>query len=75
MLRDALLQVHVLLNTSHIEVAVDGREILHGELFHEIKAEDSTWYISDGMLQICLVKRNRRGAYEGAHPYAQEMAS
>ena len=29
-----------------------------------IEAEASTWLISDGILELSLLKRNRRGSYE-----------
>jgi hypothetical protein len=38
--------------------------MLTGELFAPIKAEASTWLISDGILELSLLKRNRRGNYE-----------
>lgn len=39
------------------------RTPLKGQLRAEIKVEDSTWYVQDGLLSVQLLKRNRRGHY------------
>jgi CS domain len=57
-------QIDLTLTPSSISVTVQERPILRGALFHEIKAEESTWYIQDGVLEVVMLKRNRRGNYE-----------
>ena len=39
------------------------RTPVKGQLFAEIKVEESTWYVQDSLLSIQLLKRNRRGHY------------
>jgi CS domain len=56
------------MSPSQIAVTLGGEDIIKGELFQDIKAEDSTWYIADGVLHISLLKRNRRGFYIGEAP-------
>eukprot|EP00884_Botryococcus_braunii_P002800 jgi/Botrbrau1/12520/Bobra.0169s0062.1 len=58
-------KVQVALTPSRIQVTLDGRELLNGDLFQDVKVEESTWYIADGILQMSLLKRNRRGFYVG----------
>jgi hypothetical protein len=57
-------RVAVQLSTSAIAVSVDDTPVLRGQLWREIKAEESTWYVQDGMLEILMLKRCRRGHYE-----------
>ena len=57
-------RVVVQLRTAAINVWVDEAPVLAGRLFREIKAEESTWYIQDGVLEIVMLKRCRRGHYE-----------
>jgi hypothetical protein len=57
-------RVAVRLSTSAISVCVDEAPVLAGRLYREIKAEESTWFIQDGVLEISMLKRCRRGAYE-----------
>jgi hypothetical protein len=57
-------RVAVRLTTSAISVCVDEAPVLAGRLYREIKAEESTWFIQDGVLEISMLKRCRRGAYE-----------
>ena len=45
-------------------VAVAGATVLDGQTFAPIKAEASTWVVVDGVLELCLLKRFRRGNYE-----------
>ena len=40
------------------------RDSIEGELYAAIKAEASTWVVVDGVLEISLLKRNRRGQYD-----------
>lgn len=56
--------VHVQLSTRAISIVVDEAPVLSGELWREIKAEESHWYISDGVLEVVMLKRCRRGHYE-----------
>ncbi len=57
------VQVQVLLTPSGIEVRIGMRTPLKGQLFADIKMEESTWYVQDSLLTIQLLKRNRRGHY------------
>lgn len=56
--------VDVTMTSDSLDVHVCGDAVLSGELFAPIKAEASTWLISDGILELSLLKRNRRGNYE-----------
>lgn len=57
-------RVAVRLSTASISITVDEAPVLQGRLWREIKAEESTWYVTDGVLEVSLLKRCRRGAYE-----------
>eukprot|EP00887_Chlorella_sp_A99_P001899 scaffold18.g1899.t1 len=62
-------KVAVALSTRQLSVEIDERPVLVGELWREVKAEESTWYMQargrrDGVLEIVLLKRCRRGHYE-----------
>ena len=57
------MQVSVQLGTGSIAVQVGERTVLNGKLWADIKADESTWYVSDGVLQLSLLKRSRRGQY------------
>ena len=52
------------LGPSAIKVEAEGRVLLGGRLWREIMAEDSTWTVSEGVLELSLLKRNRRGNYQ-----------
>ena len=58
--------VHVDIASDHLRVVVLGEHVtgLCGELYAHVKAEASTWVVVDGVLEITLLKRNRRGNYE-----------
>ncbi|EFN58095.1 hypothetical protein CHLNCDRAFT_142413 [Chlorella variabilis] len=56
-------RVAVQLSTSAISVCVDEAPVLAGRLYREIKAEESTWYVQDGVLEVVMLKRCRRGNY------------
>ncbi len=60
---DACAQVDVKLSPSSISVQLGERSALRGEFFAEIKVEESTWHMHDGVLHMQLLKRNRRGNY------------
>jgi len=48
-----------------------GEDVIRGELYAPIKAEASTWLIADGVLELSLLKRNRRGNYENGSNNAE----
>lgn len=56
--------VRVQLSTRAISILVDEAPVLVGQLWREIKAEESHWYVSDGVLEVAMLKRCRRGHYE-----------
>ena len=56
--------VKVRVEAERLFVAVAGATVLDGETFAPIKAEASTWVVVDGVLELCLLKRFRRGNYE-----------
>lgn len=56
--------VSVELEPDRISVVVDGEVILEGDLFASIKVEDSTWIVRDGILEVLMLKKNRRGHYD-----------
>ena len=58
-----VVQVRVMLSPSSIEVTMGMRTPLKGQLYADIKVEESVWYVQDGLLSIQLLKRNRRGHY------------
>ncbi len=55
--------VAVTLSTTRMCVELDERPALKGQLYREIKADESTWYVQDRVLEIVLLKRCRRGHY------------
>jgi hypothetical protein len=55
--------IDVELKPKAISVKIGGRPTLAGALYRDIKAEDSTWYVQDGVLEITLLKLSRRGQY------------
>ena len=56
--------VEVTLDVHRLVVRVRGAVIIDGTLHAAIKAELSTWIIVDDVLEMSLLKRNRRGHYE-----------
>lgn len=60
----SLQHIQVDLKPATIFVSVHERTILKGALYRDIKVEESTWFIQDGVLEMNLLKRNRRGRYE-----------
>lgn len=54
----------VQLSTSAISISVNDTRVLSGRLYRPIKAEESTWFVQDGVLEVTMLKRNRRGHYE-----------
>ena len=69
-LRTLLMQVRVEMKPCFLQIMVDGDRLLGGVLWAEIKAEDSTWQISSGVLEFVLLKRSRRGNYANGHTNA-----
>ncbi|KAL4532079.1 hypothetical protein Ndes2437B_g02505 [Nannochloris sp. 'desiccata'] len=57
-------KISVSIKPSHLTVDFDERPMLKGKLYREIKADESTWYIQDKVLEIVLLKRNRKGNYQ-----------
>eukprot|EP00963_Diacronema_lutheri_P003088 scaffold261_cov336-Pavlova_lutheri.AAC.3 len=57
-------RVKVELAPQKLTIVVEGEKVLHGTLFAPIKQDMSTWIIQDGVLEITLLKRYRRGLYE-----------
>jgi hypothetical protein len=55
--------VVVQLTPSTLRVCMGENMIVDGELYAPIKAEESVWLITDGLLEIQMLKRNRRGQY------------
>jgi len=55
--------VRVTLTPTALAVHVGGLRVLEGPLFAPVKAEDSVWAIADGVLELQLLKRCRRGQY------------
>ena len=56
--------VRVDISSDAVSARVRGETVLDGDLYAPIKAEASTWIVADGVLEISLLKRNRRGNYE-----------
>ena len=56
--------VLVTIEPRRLHVSVDGADRLSGELFKDVVVDGSTWYVTDGLLHVQLLKRNRRGHYE-----------
>lgn len=56
--------VSIDLQSDFLSVKVGETSVINGSLFRPVKAEASTWIISDGVLEISLLKRYRRGNYE-----------
>ena len=65
------VQVRVMLAPSSIEVVMGMRTPLKGQLYADIKVEESIWYVQDSLLSIQLLKRNRRGHYANGSDNAE----
>lgn len=63
-------RLDVAVETDRLRVVADPKGasephvLIEGELYAAIKAEASTWVVVDGVLEISLLKRNRRGQYD-----------
>jgi len=53
----------VTLRPRYLSIELDERPVLRGELTREVKVDESTWYVQDGVLEVVLLKRSRRGNY------------
>lgn len=71
--------VDVSLSATRLSIRVRGDVIVNGDLFAAIKAELSTWVIIDGVLEMSLLKKNRRGHYDNgcdnSHTYWRSLVS
>ena len=56
--------VDVSIDVKRLSVRVRDEVIVDGSLYAVVKAELSTWIIIDDVLEICLLKKNRRGHYD-----------
>lgn len=56
-------KVSVTLKPNFISVEIDEKCLLKGTLYKQIKVEESTWYVHEGVLEISMLKRSRRGQY------------
>lgn len=65
-------RVRVTLTTTRLAIEVDEAPVLAGQLYRAVKAGESTWYCVDGVLEVVLAKRCRRGAYEAGATNAGE---
>ena len=54
-------KAEVMLEPTAMRVSWGGEELLGGELCREIKCDESTWFVSDGVVELALLKRYRRG--------------
>lgn len=59
-----MLWRRMLLNRCRLEVHVRGEEVLCGDLSQTVKCDESTWLVCDGVLEVTLLKKNRRGQYD-----------
>lgn len=67
-------RVDVRLTTTSLSIIIDEAPVLCGRLYRAVKAGESTWYCCDGVLELVLAKRSRRGAYEAGATNAGEEA-
>jgi len=57
-------KISVSIKPSHLAIEFDERPMMKGQLYRDIKADESTWYVQDRVLEIILLKRNRKGNYQ-----------
>ncbi|KAK3265120.1 hypothetical protein CYMTET_26177 [Cymbomonas tetramitiformis] len=55
--------VSVELQSTHLRINLSGDDYVKGDLFLPIKQDESTWLIQDGILEITMLKRYRKGSY------------
>lgn len=51
------------LTSSQLLIKLGDKVILSGQLYRDIKREESMWLLEDGILHLTMLKRNRRGNY------------
>lgn len=51
------------LTPSKLLIKLGDKVILTGQLYSDIKQEESMWLLVDGILHLTMLKRNRRGNY------------
>ncbi|KAL3132324.1 hypothetical protein ABBQ32_008902 [Trebouxia sp. C0010 RCD-2024] len=56
-------EVVVELTPSRLLIKLGAKLILNGQLYSDIKKEDSMWLLADRILHLTMLKRNRRGNY------------
>ncbi|GLC36971.1 hypothetical protein PLESTB_000172800 [Pleodorina starrii] len=59
----ARLRVQLTSGSLALALGLDEQPLLDGKLYGNIKAEHSTWFVDDGVLQLQLLKLCRRGHY------------
>ena len=57
------VQVVVELTPNRLLIKLDAKVILNGQLYSDVKKEDSMWLLADRILHLTMLKRNRRGNY------------
>ena len=60
-----LMQMVVQYTPDRLLIKLGDKVILNGQLFSQIKREDSMWLLEDSILHLTMLKRNRRGNYTG----------
>ena len=58
-----LLQIVVQCTPDKLLIKLGERVILNGQLYSQIKREDSMWLLENSVLHLTMLKRNRRGNY------------
>ena len=56
-------QVVVELTPSKLLIKLGDKIVLSGQLYSDIKQEESMWLLEDRVLHLAMLKRNRRGNY------------
>lgn len=56
-------EVVVKLTPSSLVIQLGEKIVLNGQLYSDIKKEDSMWLLEDRILHLTMLKRNRRGNY------------
>ena len=51
------------LTPSSLVIQLGEKIVLNGQLYSDIKKEDSMWLLEDRILHLTMLKRNRRGNY------------
>lgn len=59
------MQVRVELSTRRLAVTLSGEPLLAGQLYGDIKADASTWFVDTDttVLEVSMLKRSRKGSY------------